>query len=257
MESVEFIKACKINLSDSLISSDDAYYLEYVTTLEPVDYLSFAKKDIQCENPRGIINALTNCKRTIDCALYNTISWLGYENDGQDNVSLSNYINENLTGITDLQFSLKIASSFKLVPIMIVSNVRKLRNVIEHKFEIPDSIETEGSVEISEMFYKSIENRIHNMTGVEITDIKRYEKTKEGFISGLKISKEDDCVELYFEKKTINVFPNELLYPYLIQLMLEFTDFEVFKKAYQKFVSKIYPEIPLDNIKCSVQPARR
>lgn len=52
--------------------SDNINFRKYFD-LVPEDYLGFAKKDLKQRDERGLINALSNTKRAIDCLIENTL----------------------------------------------------------------------------------------------------------------------------------------------------------------------------------------
>ncbi|ARC83399.1 hypothetical protein U732_2316 [Clostridium argentinense CDC 2741] len=47
--------------------------------IEPNDFLNFAKYDYKIKNKKGLVGALSNSKRAIDCQVDWIISYLGYD----------------------------------------------------------------------------------------------------------------------------------------------------------------------------------
>jgi len=196
----EFVKSAKIDYANSFILIDDLLYLDYTTRILPKTYLEFAKKDLTDEYPRGKINAITNSKRAIDCMLSNVILWLGYGTEEYTNSALQEYLNQ-ISPSSDLSFPLKIFQAFDLSPTRLIAKARKVRNTIEHDFIEPTDDEALESVEVAELFIRSVENKIQNATSVEITDQQHRDAMSQEYISGIQISFRDKSARLWFERK--------------------------------------------------------
>ena len=51
------------------IEKDYGTSLNYELEIEPEEFLIYAAKDFLCKEKHGFINALSNCKRAIDCQI--------------------------------------------------------------------------------------------------------------------------------------------------------------------------------------------
>lgn len=146
------------------------------TELSPREFIRFSKEDIKEDNNRGLINSLTNSKRAIDCQIDNVFEMLGVKTE---NLKYSENLIKQLKITTkNLPFKLKLVQSLGLAPGALVSNVRSLRNKLEHSYEIPKSKEVAEAIEIAELFVLSIESKTKFLDYDFLISSSNYEKPK-------------------------------------------------------------------------------
>ena len=183
----ESLKESKIDLTNLILipsgggGSDNSDF-----EISPKDFLRFSKLDFHSNNRKGLINSLTNAKRAIDCQIDETFSVLGIDfqeipNQAENIISLLKFSN-------DLPYKLKLIQALNLAPAYIVSKARTLRNKLEHFYKLPTKEEVQESIDIAELFIRSIEGKTRILEGeFYLTD----SKNRTGhwdFDSGLSFS---------------------------------------------------------------------
>ncbi|MBG9941013.1 hypothetical protein ABE237_21390 [Brevibacillus formosus] len=133
----------------------------YQFQVTPEDYLLFAKQSLQDRSTNGLIDAMSNAKRAIECQIDSLISLLGYDYKSFDKRTaypktknfISNFFNEeNTDGITD---RIKLLQILNITPSFLISKIRSLRNKVEHEYIIPDPKDVKEAIEIAELFINS------------------------------------------------------------------------------------------------------
>ena len=59
----------KLDYTNISIAAHDNINFDFEFQVMPFDYLSYAQKDMSETSPKGLINALSNAKRSIDCLI--------------------------------------------------------------------------------------------------------------------------------------------------------------------------------------------
>lgn len=126
--------------------------------ISPKEYLKFAKQDLKDGSDRGLINSLTNAKRSIDCLIDATLTGLNInvkDNIPKEAIDFSNTI---LAGedknIQPTQLKLFCALGF--APSFLISEVRLLRNKIEHDYELPKIKDVKKAIEVAELLIETV-----------------------------------------------------------------------------------------------------
>ncbi|MCC5896066.1 MAG: hypothetical protein JJU16_11425 [Alkalibacterium sp.] len=144
-------------------SSSD--YVEF--QVSPESFLKYAVDDLRTQDIKGRINCLTNCKRAIDCQIDWIISYLGFD---YSNFNEKRYPNLNVhmnkvkkeTFSSDMSFKIKFIQTMGIAPMLLVSNIRKVRNKLEHEYKTPDIAECQEAVELADLFINSTQNKMWN-----------------------------------------------------------------------------------------------
>ncbi|MGH1438089.1 MAG: hypothetical protein ACRBG0_26880 [Lewinella sp.] len=163
MNILDFFKVLKIDLGQTLIEVDgELLKVENKFDFSSRDFLRFAKLDLKdaSAGDRGLINALTNAKRGIDCQIDITLKTYGidYSNLPKAAGKIIDLSDEN--GV-DLPYKLRLIQCLKLAPAGLISRVRTLRNKLEHYYEKPQRSEVKEAIELAELFIMSIESRLN------------------------------------------------------------------------------------------------
>ncbi len=125
--------------------------------IDSKDFLKFAKEDLHSDDERGIVNALSNAKRSIDCQIDEIFETLGV-----------NYLDlpkslEEFVGYfgfkDDIPFKLKVIQGLNIAPSLIISKARTLRNKLEHFYKRPELNEVREAIDVAELFIRSVEGK--------------------------------------------------------------------------------------------------
>lgn len=130
--------------------------------IQPDEFLSYAKEDYRANTRRGFVNALSNSKRAIDSQADNILLNYGFDPTRieKKNVypgvrfSIEKFRKENEL-LSDVPLKFKFLQSIGIAPQSVILRVRKLRNLLEHEYKIPEKQDVLESIEIAEMFIKS------------------------------------------------------------------------------------------------------
>ncbi|MFL2095300.1 hypothetical protein [Marinilactibacillus psychrotolerans] len=156
----------KVKWSDFKIMVDAQTSSDYVKfQVSPENFLKYAIDDLRTQDVKGRINCLTNCKRAIDCQIDWIISYLGFDYlDFSENryPNLNIYMNKvKEEGFSsDMPFKIKFIQTMGIAPMFLVSNIRKVRNKLEHEYKIPDIAECQEALELADLFINSTQNKM-------------------------------------------------------------------------------------------------
>jgi len=135
--------------------------------ISPRDFLRFAQENLRMKDKKGLISALSNAKRAIDCQIDLVILFYGFNYSKFEKVNsypqveslINEYENEN-GKFSGVPFKLRFITSFGIAPSFLVSKIRELRNKLEHEYKMPTKKEAREAVEVAELFINSTENVI-------------------------------------------------------------------------------------------------
>jgi hypothetical protein len=114
--------------------------------INPREFLSYAKRDLEENTDRGKINGLGNAKRAINCRVDEIIKILNFE-------ELS--ISKNW----GLPYKLTVLNSFHIVaPKVLTEWINKKRNLLEHEYERPKDIKHD--IDIAELFIEATDKYV-------------------------------------------------------------------------------------------------
>ena len=111
--------------------------LKYATPVTPPEYLRYAEADLVAGSSHGLVNALSNAKRAIDCQVTNILQGFGLSIPKQFPTKLE-----------------KIAALGLVAP-RIVKKIVRLRNLLEHEFHNPQLAEVEDAVDVATLFLEA------------------------------------------------------------------------------------------------------
>jgi len=159
----------KINWNNFYICKDCTWSSDHVVfELMPDDFLIFAKEDYKNLANRGLVGALSNSKRAIDCQVDWIISYLGFD---YLNFNESNYPNikllidefeSDLNCNKDCSFKLRFVQALEIAPTFLISKIRTFRNKLEHEYILPSQNDAREAMEMSELFINATQNVILN-----------------------------------------------------------------------------------------------
>lgn len=122
-------------------------YLDYGTELSPLDYLSFARVDLEEKNGyRSMINTISNAKRALHLQVDTLCEGYGYKV-----IQRNKNFPEKLDFLQDLG----------LVTPRILKKLNSIRNKVEHDYSIPTEEDAELFCDVVELFLFATEGPIN------------------------------------------------------------------------------------------------
>ena len=249
----------KLNFADCLIERDDGYGFEPEFEINPRDFLHYSKEDLDIEGDRGIINSISNAKRAIDCqnhVVFNSYGLLNPKNDFKnDKVNEYIKITQSRSKVLNLKFHL--INSLNFAPISIVSNGWKLRNKIEHIFDVlPKKKEVEDFIDYAEAYIQCIESKTKVLWNFIINNSSKSEKDFGSLINCVYVtySQQDKCFDIQgFDNNNnliekISVGSESLEYFGLIKISSSFNHSVEMKNAIIEFLKIINHPIPSKSV---------
>jgi len=255
MRTLEIIKnQLKLDFASTIIERDSGSGGESDFELKPRDFLRLSKKDFKTNSEGGLINALTNAKRAIDCQIDTAFNIFGIS---YDDISKSSEELVRLVQVDtfDLPYKLKLVKALDFAPSGVISNIRTLRNKLEHYYKKPDKTEVDSAIELAELFILSVENRIRFIEeNLSITDSKNYveygiykssininfSKTKKHFKLSYFKDKENIDSEIFDE--------NQPLFYCLIRILNNINEEIDLLVSFKIFLKMLGHPIPLKNV---------
>lgn len=150
-------------IKDATCYSDNNHF-----EIEPNDFLNFAKHEYNFLDRRGLVGALSNAKRAIDCQIDWIILYLGFDflkfNDTKYS-EVKSFIEEfenTHSSSKDLSMKLRFIQALGIAPTFLISKIRKVRHKLEHEYTLPTVGEAREAIEIAELFINATENILFN-----------------------------------------------------------------------------------------------
>lgn len=140
----ELLHQMDLDLSRLCIKPAAAFCLEYAFDIQPSEFIKYAEFDIQQDSTHGLVNALSNAKRAIDCQVDTVLGCFG------------------LLSRRNFPQKMKILNSMGMVTPRIVNKVVKARNYLEHEFKKPERGQVEDAVGIATLFCVSLDKALRN-----------------------------------------------------------------------------------------------
>ncbi|WP_370550414.1 hypothetical protein NMD63_09930 [Edwardsiella tarda] len=248
----EHVKLDYTNLS---IGIYDNISFDFKFKVSALDYLKYAQKDIRNVDPQSLINALSNAKRSIDCLIEMVLRSLSInpDNIGQSELDFcARFLSKKEQDVRP--YSLRLFSALGFAPSFMISEVRNIRNKVEHEFHIPDEQDVIRAIEVAELLINNVKAKEIYSATIDISDIKRYNRLGDGFITGIYFYKDDFTSDFYLsgsnskgEKIEYKFKPDDAEYLYLLRAM--FTA----EHDTDKLENTIYNLLELMNIKTPSQ----
>lgn len=63
---------------------------------------------------------------------------------------------------SDMPFKIKFIQMMGIAPMLLVSNIRKVRNKLEHEYRVPEIKECQEALELADLFINSTQNKMWN-----------------------------------------------------------------------------------------------
>ena len=111
--------------------------LEHATPVTPKEYLEFADKDLLLADTHGLVNALSNAKRAINCQITSLLTVLGLQNTG------------------DLQTKFQRFQDIGILASRVSKKINKLESLLENQFSKPSLEDAEDAIDIATLFIEA------------------------------------------------------------------------------------------------------
>jgi hypothetical protein len=142
-----------------VVTQEGGVILEHEYPLSAKSFLSFAREDMKAERPRGLINALSNAKRAIDCKTDSYLSALGFSPKTLGKqigpavvASLAQFSPE-----LDRPLKFRVLESLGIVTTAIVNRVRKIRHMLEHEYKKPSPASVRDAIDIASLYVSALQ----------------------------------------------------------------------------------------------------
>jgi hypothetical protein len=169
----ELFQISKIDFTNVIIGYHDNISLGYTSPISPDLYLKYAKLDLREGGDKGLINALSNAKRSIDCLVEAVLNSLNINPDSITDSAIK-FCDEVLEGQQKniSPKSLKLFCALGFAPSILISEVRTLRNKVEHDYSIPDLLDVNKAIEVADLLLNNVRAKEAFSSCIEITDEK-------------------------------------------------------------------------------------
>lgn len=149
----------KFNWTNVYAATGGDVWLSHKYEVEPEEFLMFAEKDFKQGDKHGLVNSLTNAKRAIDCQTDKIISCFGYDPTRPLPENAINFIDifQNKNSKIDATQNLKLLHALDIVPSGLISEMRKLRHDLEHRYKSPNCKDVSNFVDLAKLFIRSTE----------------------------------------------------------------------------------------------------
>jgi hypothetical protein len=161
---------------------DIGVFLNCDFNISPEDFLRFAIQDFQDKDKHGIINAITNAKRSIDCEVDKFLACIGYEPNADLPQNVKDYIRRYsvLRERVDIPQRLKLIRALGVAPSNIISEIRGIRHLLEHEYKLPTKTQVAEAIELATLFIGTVDNALKSFQ--DIYYISSEERTRDGYL---------------------------------------------------------------------------
>src|SRR6266404_4219955 len=137
--------------------------LEFKYPLPPKFFLKIAKEDLRERSDRGLVNALSNAKRAIDCQSDTFLSAIGLSpKDVQKQLGKTVISSlEQFVTNTEQPLKFRVLESLGIVTPAIVSRVRRIRNLLEHQYKKPSAPAVRDVIDVSSLYVSACEGAMN------------------------------------------------------------------------------------------------
>ncbi len=142
----ELLSYIDLDLGRIKVEPDTFFDLYYEFGISANEFIKYAESDLQQGTVHGLVNALSNAKRAIDCQIDTVLGCFGL-------LSRCNYPKK-----------IEILRKLDIVTPRIVNKVVKARNYLEHEFKQPDLEFVEDAVDIANLFIASLWQATHSFS---------------------------------------------------------------------------------------------
>jgi hypothetical protein len=160
----QLLLAANFDWSDFHIFPDGGTQLSVNYPISPEEFLTFAKADVYSEGTRGLVNALSNAKRAIDCQANGFITAIGLDPDNLKSQLGAEAIELLGSARADagIPLKFKFLQALSVATPTVVARIRRLRNDLEHGYRKPSKRNVDDSIGIAELFVQACKGRMRS-----------------------------------------------------------------------------------------------
>lgn len=158
------IKDVGIDWTRTFIYRDVGSPLNFDFDITPDDFLRFACQDFENKNNRGIVNAITNAKRAIDCQVDKFLASIGYGPNAGLPQNVKDYIKQYsmFNKHVNIPERLKLVRALGVAPSNLISKIRGIRHLLEHQYKLPAEAQVAEAIEIATLFIGAVDNVLNS-----------------------------------------------------------------------------------------------
>lgn len=185
---IELLSKTKVEIKwNNFFADNESRDLEFDASfqIQPRDFLEYARQDLKQVNNRGKINAISNIKKAIDSQIDRVVEFLGYDykniDDNKELISQINQIQKECGRKNVEPFKLNFINALGVAPVVLISEIRGIRNKLEHEYIMPNELDIEKGLELAELF---IDTTSYKMFGYFLQDynvINEYQKESKTY----------------------------------------------------------------------------
>ncbi len=160
----QLLQSAAVDWTRVSIVRDCGSFLTIDYKLSPRFFISAAREDLKERDTRSLVNAISNAKRAIDCQSDGFLRALGFDPARLDK-QLSKSCRDSLRAFTtnqDHPLKFKLLESLGIVTPAIVSRVRKLRHLLEHKYQAPRLAAVRDAIDVAELYVGAVQGAMNS-----------------------------------------------------------------------------------------------
>lgn len=139
----ELLRLLNLDLNRLKVEMDGGTSLGYDFDIQANEFIKFAELDLGQDTAHGLVNALSNAKRAIDCQVDTFLGCFG------------------LLSRRSFPKKMDLLHEMGRITPRIVNKVINARNYLEHEFKKPNREQVEDTVDIATLFVISLEQELH------------------------------------------------------------------------------------------------
>lgn len=143
MDTPTLLSTLALDINRLEVEKDSGSILNYEFEITSDEFLKFAETDLANGDNRGLVNALSNAKRAIDCQVDKVLGCFG------------------LLSRRNFPQRMDLLRNMGIVAPRIVNKVVKARNYLEHEFKFPEQEQVEDAIDIANLFVISLDRALH------------------------------------------------------------------------------------------------
>ncbi|EPU2898376.1 hypothetical protein ACVU7V_004401 [Vibrio vulnificus] len=184
-----------------------ASFQEFPFALTSHQFLAFANKDLESNGEHGLVNALTNAKRAIDCQVDAILNTFGIKKKRSFPAKMEQF------------------AELGMIAPRILNRIIRLRNYLEHEYVLPDQERVEDAVDTATLFI-AVTDRVYRMftNYISIGRDDNHEDLDVALSVRYEIGQQEIqlCVQVNFEEVFNQTYdPSQAEYMPTIKLLME------------------------------------
>ncbi len=159
-----FLDQAKLDLTKFCFGIDCGTAFSRGLEIRPEDFITFAKADFFKADTRGLVNALSNAKRAIDCQADNFLFAIGLDPQelkkqlGTHGIASVNFG----CAPTDTPLKFRLLRALGVAAPGIIARFRRVRNLLEHEYKKPKRMEVSNAIDIAELFVQACRGKMQS-----------------------------------------------------------------------------------------------